>query len=274
MSLGEKIVVQILGEKQILQADGPTINAKHASTVTKFCKNKSTNDQIIKKLGSDILITTNCESLKVPILSPDILTNKKIGRFYKTTINNGMACKIWFFVKNNSSSYWKYVSSGKKKAIDPITLVNWTHLLMTSKWKDYQNLREQDHSGSVYLLGHNLSESSDRIRAIHLFEFIYQKTTPPFATLSRSPLFSNNFHLVGQLLLTTKTGKQTISTSPANPTRTRQTVIYTAKRNRVGDLEVIKQFPNPAGSFWKGFPRISHFQADSISRCILLSIYK
>ena len=133
MNLGEKTVVQILGEKRILQADGPTINAKLASTVTKFCKNKSSNDQIIKKLGSDILITSNRESLKVLIFNLDILTNKKIGSFYKTTINNGMVCKICFFVKNNSSRCWKYVSSGKKKAIDPITLVNWTYLLITSK---------------------------------------------------------------------------------------------------------------------------------------------
>lgn len=50
MNLGEKTVVQILGEKQILQADWPTTNAKLASTVTKFCKNKSSNDQIIKKV--------------------------------------------------------------------------------------------------------------------------------------------------------------------------------------------------------------------------------
>ena len=169
--MGEKVLVQILEEKQIFQADGPTINAKLATTVTKFCKNKSTNDKIIKKLGSDILITSNCESLKVPILNPDILTNKKIRRFYKKRLTMVWHAKCAFLSKITVVGI-ENMSSDKTNE-----LMNWRYRLMTFEWKDYQNLCEQDHSGSVYLLGHNLSESSERIKATHLFEFICQKAT-------------------------------------------------------------------------------------------------
>ena len=60
---------------------------------------------------------------------------------------------------------------------------------MISKRKDYQNLCEQDHSGSIYLLEDNLAEHIKGAKATHLMhQSLCAKKShkPPCTTFSRS----------------------------------------------------------------------------------------
>ena len=90
MVLWEEILTQIFGEKQTFQDNGPPISSKFASALTKLWKNESANDQIVKKLTSATLISSNCPNWKVLIF----LKIKTFTVFVKESINSAMTSRI------------------------------------------------------------------------------------------------------------------------------------------------------------------------------------
>ena len=67
--MGNKIIDQIVTEKESPQAYGPPILENLASTVTKFLQTDARNEQKIKKLKYKNLIASNRQKFYVPTLN-------------------------------------------------------------------------------------------------------------------------------------------------------------------------------------------------------------
>ena len=78
LQLHEEIIDTIIGERQSRQNSGPGIINKLAVGIKKFWTEDSKNNSLFKGYKDQLAVPENCEYIKVPLLSDDILKNKSI----------------------------------------------------------------------------------------------------------------------------------------------------------------------------------------------------
>ena len=184
--MGNEIIDQIVTEKESPQAYGPPILENLASAVTTFWQTEARNEQKIKKLKNEYLVTSNCPKFYVPTLNEEIIKNKNIHHYYKRND------KRWFDLQNivlkatsaliEIANLCLEVDNKNEvihsdvvvKAIDAITLLGKANHQMTFERKermkntlskDYKTICEQDHSDSKQLLGDDLADNVKKAKA-------------------------------------------------------------------------------------------------------------